>query len=186
MLFKEFFHQRKEELLKEKRVHGGDDPSNPGLNHLSGLVDLIHYCKPKSVVEIGSNRGLSTEMFLLHCQRVVAIDPWEDRNVHTEFLERCGFYPNLEWHRQYSYQGLGVDLESVDMVYIDGLHDYWSVYNDIKIAQQVIKKGGWFAGHDYVKENPPVNTDVPRAVLDVFGREPEKVFEDTSWIMRNE
>lgn len=183
MWFSSFKKERIESLKMTPRVLGGNDPKNPGLNFVEGLLDLIAYCKPKSVVEIGVNTGVSTECFLLNCQFVGAIDPHENPAAHNEFMLRCSAYPNLDYHRQYSYQGLGVPNHSVDMVYIDGMHDYWSVYNDIKIAETVLKKGGWLAGHDYVKDDPS-NTEVPKAVLELFGKEPDKVFSDTSWIIK--
>lgn len=179
----EYKAQRLKELLKEPRVLGGDDPKNPGLNYVQGLLALIHECKPKYVVEIGSFEGVSTECFLLNCKEVTVIDPWLDENVFKTFMFRVGSYPNLTGYRQYSVAGLMVPPHSVDMVYIDGSHFYDAVIQDIELARLAVKEGGYVAGHDYVKDDA-VNTEVPKAVLEAFGREPDKVFEDTSWIIK--
>ncbi len=40
--------------------------------------------------------------------------------------------------------------ESIDFIYVDAVHDYCSVSNDMKTYYPVLKCGGKFAGHDYV------------------------------------
>lgn len=51
---------------------------------ISGLVDLIAFCKEISdipisfLVEIGSYVGDSTKVFAMNFDKVVAIDPWEN------------------------------------------------------------------------------------------------------------
>ena len=39
--------------------------------------------------------------------------------------------------------------EMFDFVYIDGLHDYKSVYEDLTCVFSKVKSGGVIAGHDY-------------------------------------
>jgi hypothetical protein len=41
--------------------------------------------------------------------------------------------------------------ESLDFIYIDGNHSYESVKEDMNIWFPKLKKGGLFAGHDYLK-----------------------------------
>jgi predicted O-methyltransferase YrrM len=177
MNFHEFGSQRLNELLAEERTPGGGHPAYPGLNNVSGLIDLIQYAKPRSVLEIGSCTGVSTEIFLLHCAKVVAVDSWEGKwsKAHDQFMARVGAYPHLGIMRGRSPEILA-DLPdgSFDLVYIDGAHDHSSVCADIDGSKRLAKH--WMAGHDYVHMD-----GVIQAVSDNFGI--PKVFSDTSWLI---
>lgn len=163
----------------------GDDPSH-ALDNPSGLIDLVQFAQPKSVLEIGCARGVSTEVFLLHCDRVVAVDPWENVPEHFEaFMARCGGYPNLFIVRGASPQALSGDFPfnpPFDMVYVDAVHVYQPLIDDVRAAFPLIADDGWIAGHDYW---PELNgDDVVPAVDALFGAGNFKVFSDGSWLIR--
>lgn len=164
--------------LDELRAHtrNGTDGVD---QKIDGLLDLIAHAKPASVIEIGSDYGVSTEVFLLHCARVVAVDPWPDEAIYQSFIARCGGYPNLEIVRGRSPEALNaMPAATFDLCYIDGDHGYVSVNCDIVAGIPLVRNGGWMAGHDY-------NTfhAVSFNVRQFFGR-PEMVFSDGSWIVR--
>ena len=50
---------------------------------------------------------------------------------------------------------------SLDLIYIDGDHDYSGVKSDLMLSYDKIKNGGYICGHDYVS---PVFDGVVRAV----------------------
>ncbi len=78
--FREFQQARVNSLLATKRcVYPGDDADVH--NFLPGLAELILQAQPRAVIEIGCDRGVSTELFLLTTARVVAVDPWESRGL---------------------------------------------------------------------------------------------------------
>jgi hypothetical protein len=52
------------------------------------------------------------------------------------------------------------NLQSIDFVYLDALHDYKSVKADIAAWWPRIRKGGILAGHDYTDEIGHVKTAV--------------------------
>src|SRR5689334_8405708 len=186
MTFGEFALARLDALRTEERVPGGGISAYPGMNHVGGLIDLVLYAKPRSVLEIGSHRGVSTEVFLLHCSRVVAVDSWEGiteppgwGRFYDEFLYRVGAYPSLHVVRGRSPQALEqFEDHEFDLVYIDGEHDEASVRADINGARRLVKPGGWLAGHDYVP-----NSDVERVVTAEAPGE-IKLFADTSWLTK--
>jgi hypothetical protein len=146
-------------------------------NFVGGLLELIVHAKPKAVIEIGSDRGVSTEMFLLTTARVVAVDPWEHQPYYQEFIERCGAYPQLEICRGKSPDALEKFGAEFDLCYVDAAHDYESVRRDILTCTKVVKSQGWLAGHDYHQP------EVERAVLSVIDN--PTVFRDGSWLARN-
>jgi hypothetical protein len=73
-------------------------------------------------------------------------------------------------------------------VYIDGLHDYGSVKQDIAAWWPKVKVGGFIGGHDY--HDVVMNSDfkVKMAVQEFMSGTPSAVdlrlFADTSWIVR--
>jgi hypothetical protein len=72
--FREFQKARVDELLKTKQsLYPGDTADVH--NFLPGLVELILQARPQSVIELGSDRGVATELFLLTTARAVAVDP---------------------------------------------------------------------------------------------------------------
>ena len=166
--------RRLEQLKLEWRHQSG--PRSPN-NQIGGLLDLIAYCKPQSVLEIGSHYGVSTEAFLLYCNRVVAVDPWEERQFYAQFLARCSAYPGFAVVRGVSPAALTMFApRSFDLCYVDGQHDYDSVFADIKACRPLAIR--WIAGHDL---HMPT---VQQAVTDIFGADhPCTVFSDHSWVV---
>jgi predicted O-methyltransferase YrrM len=199
---------RLDELRKTPRC--GDDTDNP-VDTTPGLIDMVREAQPRRVLELGSNRGVSTEVFLLLCEEVVAVDPWEDfpevsyasdhvegeeaqadflnmrRTNGQQFLDRCGAYPNLTIVRDYSPNAqLAMAAKYTgyfDMVYIDAVHEYQPVVDDIRASWPLVREGGWIAGHDYVLADGDANKVIP-AVDFMFGQGNVKVFADSSWLIR--
>lgn len=82
--------------------------------------------------------------------------------------------------------------EELDLVYIDAVHDYENLSQDIRDWYPKVKPGGFIGGHDYDPDKFP---GVVRAVQEAFPRVdrqweqteqagPDMVFTDTSWIKR--
>ena len=69
--------------------------------------------------------------------------------------------------------------EGVDLVYIDGYHNYSAACTDIKLALPLVKETGYITGHDYYMD------DVALAVKDEITVEPE-IFPDTSWLIKKQ
>lgn len=159
-----------------------------------GLLDMIKELgetKDKVMVEIGSFIGESTVIFAEHFKKVIAIDPFMDnydpedttskfnfRDVFMEYKRRTNSCINVETLIKTSDDALK-DLQGkkFDFIYIDGIHQYQNVLDDIKNYLPLVKEGGIIGGHDY---GGPWK-GVQKAVDEVFGK-PDKVFKDTSWI----
>jgi len=141
-----------------------------------------------TIVEIGVYLGRSTAALATGMAddsgRVYGIDTWqggpaERDKWHPEFVTVEGqdtYY--LEALK--NLHGLPVTLIrapserayvlfnniKIDMLFIDGGHDYNSVFRDIQLYQQYMAEGGLISGHDYNGNWP----DVIRAVNDSFGK----------------
>jgi hypothetical protein len=144
------------------------------------LQEVYEGVRPRRVLEIGCYIGVSTEFWLLHCEQVIAVDPWPIPEVRRAFLNRCGHYPNLTRLQGKSPEAFicRKDFHSLDMVYVDGDHSYAAVLNDIYATAPMLRMGGTMAGHDYYLP------DVRRAVHEVFSGGPDAVYSDGSWSVR--
>lgn len=170
-LFSEFKQLRLTELLQEQW----------GRERIPDLKEVYEIARPRSVLEIGCYQGVSTEFWLLHCRRVVAVDPWPDHAVYRRFLARCGHYPNLEMVRGYSPSAVENSVTGpFDMVYIDGDHSYEAVKRDIAVAK--LAGTTWIAGHDHGGNCPGVDQAVKE--INTLGR--GLFCSDGSWLVRLE
>ncbi len=176
MTFREFQKARVDALLTTKRcLYQGD--ATDVHNFLPGLVELILRTRPRTVIEIGSDRGVSTELFLLTAARVVAVDPWDNQRTFEEFVDRCAAYPHLEICRGKSPEALDRFGPEFDLCYIDADHSYEAVQRDILACTRIVKPDGWLAGHDYHQ------AQVERAVLSII--DAPIAFRDGSWLAIN-
>jgi len=158
-----------------------------------GLLELINQLPTDIVMgEVGCYAGESTRLFLKSgkVKKMYAIDPWEngydERDPASKsdmVLVENTFDVNVKGYdvvkMKMSITEAIKDLPLLDVIYIDGDHQYDAVLNDITLAIDVVKKNGIIAGHDYRKENPIV-----MAVKLIFGK-PDMVFSDSSWLCRN-
>ena len=163
-----------------------------------GLTDLIKELGDNSnkiMIEIGSFVGESTVLFAQSFKKVIAVDPFqpdydpadptsylfEFNNVYQTYLERTGDHKNIQTIVSTSDQALDVlQGQEFDFIYLDGLHTYEGVKNDIINYLPLVKKGGVIGGHDYTNQIEHL-VGVYEAVNEMFGK-PDKVFKDNSWI----
>lgn len=164
----------------------------------TGLQDMINHTNltDASMIEIGCYMGDSTKIFAESGKftKIYAIDPWspgyDNRDpasssdfeyVETAFDQFVNEYDIVEKIKMTSNAAFSkFDNQSVDLVYIDGDHRGEAVKADIKNYRNIIRPGGFLAGHDWLTK------EVQAAILEVMGREPDKTFEDRSWIYKLE
>ncbi len=113
-----------------------------------------------TVVEIGSHQGRST-VILAHAARlvggrVVAIDPFcktrlfAGPDVQRQFeknLARAGLADTVELRVEYSTRARPQWSERIDLLYIDGKHDYWTFSDDLRWSRWLAPGGDIFV-HD--------------------------------------
>lgn len=161
-----------------------------------GLLDLASEFPENTIMaEIGSYAGESIELFFKsgRVKQIFAIDPWKGNYnyatspqisdfvlVENAFDERIK-NKNVVKLKMTMKEALDSDLlPELDVVYIDGNHEYNCVLEDIKLSLQKIKSGGIICGHDYAYRGHP---DVERAVNTVFEK-PDRIFSDHSWMVK--
>jgi len=158
-----------------------------------GLLKMIKYIQEKygntkemTIMEIGSWTGVSSEIFANHFKTVLCIDPWDStigintqynmKEVEKIFDDKRNKYINIIKIKKTSFEAFKIyDGVIIDIVYIDGAHDYKNVKQDIFLWKDYCKI---IAGHDYWKDRFP---GVIKAVDEILGK-PDRIFPDTSWI----
>lgn len=167
-----------------------------GLVDYVDLLENMFYFKNKTMIEIGSYQGESTEKFANLFGKVYAIDPWENgydpsdissyitdmKLVESAFDERIKKYPNIIKIKSKSEDVLPTFPEKVDFVYIDGIHKYDYILQDLHNASKISK---YIGGHDW---GWPGLLDAIKNFLkvDTLDNQPICVCKDSSWIINKQ
>jgi predicted O-methyltransferase YrrM len=169
-------------------------------NQKRGLQDLIEHTKRTGlvVIEIGSYTGESADIFLSsgRVSKIYCVDPWENgydntdpasyqvsmNLVENEFDIRTARYSekvvkikNTSSNALEHFISNGV---TVDLVYIDGNHQAEYVKRDILNYLNLLKPGGFMAGHDWQA------SWIRTTISEVLQRNPDRIFQDYSWIYK--
>lgn len=162
-----------------------------------GLLDLIKELgdvSDKTMIEIGSFIGESTIIFAKHFKHVIAIDPFlpdydpmdptsrfDFDEVFQEFKDRIEEEKDkVTIIRMKSDDAVPLLKDKYDFIYIDGLHTYQGVKQDIINYLPLVKEGGVIGGHDYGTPHHHL-LGVTKAVDEIL-EQPNKRFKDGSWI----
>lgn len=130
--------------------------------HYKPLSDLINERNYKSVIEIGTAYAGNAFHLLSTTQieSLICIDPYkfypampgfvcqEEYDTLFQFAKnRLKFLP-AEFIRLSSKEAFGI-LEPVDLVFLDGSHDYEDVKWELENYCNLVNPGGILAGHDW-------------------------------------
>jgi hypothetical protein len=160
-------------------------------NQITGLIGMINSItkiKPQisTLVEIGSHLGESTTIFLAYEQikKMYCIDPWNQNPIYEQTFD-TRLKPFIESGKciklkEFSKEGSEKFLDnSIDMLYIDGNHEYEYVKLDIDTWYPKITNKGILSGHDYTDAHPgtklAIDEFVNKKKLELY------VFSDSSW-----
>jgi len=162
------------------------------------LAELINEENLKVGYEIGVYKGDTMGRILERCPDIEwhGVDPWvvcpeytvahsgmvwdhdanyeKSKEIQEQYGERCIL------HRATSVDAAEeVEDESIDIIFIDGLHTYDGVMEDITAWFPKIKPEGYICGHDY--NGPPRHQGVTDAVNECFGVDNINVDADLVW-----
>jgi len=177
-------------LLEEPRMF--DCEAERAVNNCKGLLPLAEKALTKDsvMVELGSFAGVSTDLFARYAKTVHAVDLWttypERGEEATMQKSEDMFDLVVKDHSNINkIKGSSLDVhadfenESVDFVYIDSLHTYQHVKQEISNWLPKIKKTGYIGGHDFVDI-----IGVRNAVLENFEESRIEVYGDGSWLVK--
>lgn len=185
--------KRLEELKQIHRMHD----NYPGdVSYASGLIEMIerYFEKDFKICEIGSYRGVSSEVFAIFCKTVFCVDIWDgNRNdlsaYNMPYTDKHPLSPEEEFdimNQEYSniikLKAYSVDAcqnfsnDTLDAIYIDGDHSFDGFTQDIKNWAPKVKLDGYVSGHDWSLINQWIDPFVDREKCHVFS--------DDSWIFK--
>jgi len=171
---------------------------------LSGLMLSQGY---KTFVEVGCKEGRTTGHILkiVPDSRVTAIDPWITQDATTDKTKEtyadwdfkkieAEFNANIAGNedrcmmlRKTSEDAVNFDVfdddrpdwKGIDLIFIDALHDYEHVKQDIALWWPKVKIGGVLSGHDFNHRWPGCE----RAVAEAFDLMQVGVGPDSVWFV---
>ena len=180
---------------KKLRVPNGKQSN--GLNEL--IDDMLKIREISNFVEIGSYAGESTIMFANKFidAKIYCIDPWNDMDIVEYVIENIDIgkytkpssieyifdentknFNNITKIKLTSEEASSqFEDNSLDMVYIDGLHTAKYIAIDLEKWMPKLKSGGIISGHDYTSKFRKYTKYIYR----YFGGPPDKVYQDKSW-----
>lgn len=133
------------------------------LRNRRALIYFIKGLKFKIGAEVGVRTGQFSKFILENTDMILySIDPWEDNQELSNANEVYNFAVNLLkpfGERSIMVKGYSPKIctnfqdNSLDFVYIDGLHTYEAVKSDLEAWCDKVRVGGIISGHDYCKED---------------------------------
>jgi len=149
----------------------------------AGLINLCLtfplWMRNSKMIEIGSHIGESANIFSLFFNEVHCVDPHENNDTYLTFMRNTHSRNIYLHHRTGDDAVIDFPNEKYSFVYIDAVHDYEHVKQDVKNYYPKIIEGGFIGGHDY--DIGAENAGVRKAVNEIFG-EPDYAFVDASWL----
>lgn len=129
------------------------------------IPKLIGGIKNPVGVEIGVAEGFTTEHLLKNVEGLTlyGVDPYEDyidwdnnlvnsKKNKEETLSKVSGYKNFFLYETTSDDAVDkFENESLDFVFVDGLHTYEQVLKDCRNYYPKLKVGGYLIGHDYTR-----------------------------------
>ncbi|SDX11443.1 Methyltransferase domain-containing protein [Marininema mesophilum] len=107
------------------------------------ILPIFLVFKPKNIVEIGADVGYNTSKILEYCKdsgaQLTVIDPYPRFNEE----EMKKMHPYLSVEKILSLKALN-NLEDYDAILIDGDHNWYTVYHELKLVEQKSLKEGKF------------------------------------------
>jgi hypothetical protein len=114
------------------------------------MEPLFEAARPRLIVEVGAGQGRTTEKLLEFAAAngsvVHVIDPEPEQGFEPEQLKR-EHGERFVFHRMTSHDALRSvpELDEMDVVLIDGDHNWYTVYNELKLlAERTVARGRSF------------------------------------------
>ena len=176
-----------------------------GFHHRATFIKMMALAwgvEVKAFAEVGVYRGVNAQILQALFQEALMylIDPWqiysdylsveampmtrqneEMEKAYAEVVGKFALNPKVEIIRKTSLEASKRFSKELDLVFIDGNHEYAYVKEDIQIWSSKVRAGGILAGHDY---DPQLFPDVVRAVNEAFPKD-LVVGDDATWLVLN-
>lgn len=144
---------------------------------------------PNTIVEVGVFRGETSVLLrkFFPQTKLFLVDPWrvdlfdDGQTIATKFPTQrewndihasvCVTFlkdPSTKILRMSSSEAAFIMPSFLDLVFVDAIHSYEAVMDDIKWWLPKVRTGGVLCGHDYIKKWPGVKKAVNESLSDQF------------------
>jgi len=141
----------------------------------------------KDVLEVGSFKGLSSYCLATTAKSLLCVDTFkadgggqtQTGDTLAEYLSAVSRFNNVEYIPDTSFNASKIVSEMFDVIFIDAMHDYENIKNDIAYWLPKLKTPGLMLLHDYQQGFP----GIVQAVNEAFGQ-PSQVVHTLAVIQR--
>ena len=127
-------------------------------NDLELLFNLLGDFHPKNILEIGTWKGFSAEVWIrgFAPENFITIEIEKEKIKEYDVNSRPGYqsWYDCDSHDTDTYDIVKIYLPEIDFLFIDGDHSYDGVVTDWKLYSPLVKKGGVVVFHDVVYTSP--------------------------------
>jgi predicted O-methyltransferase YrrM len=160
------------------------------------LIDILVKMKMINVIEIGVLNGTNIMTLARKFPNIhfTGVDPYDSKlewnklydNISqdemdfrfNQIITKASKFCNINILREQSIKASeSFSDESIDLVFIDAIHTYEAVINDIMVWLPKIKNGGVLCGHDYCVSS----FGVIMAVNELLGVDNVRIGADNTW-----
>ena len=110
---------------------------------------LVNHMKPKIVVDLGTNTGCSAIAFAgPNIGTIHTVDKFDNKQVYMEALDNVSYVKNVVVHKS-KFSDLAENWKkSIDILHIDGDHEFESTNEDCRLWIPKVDKNGIVLIHD--------------------------------------
>ncbi|MEE1612153.1 O-methyltransferase [Microvirga sp. CF3016] len=149
---------------------------NPGDRR--AIYSLVMSLRPQNVLEIGTYIGTSAIYMAAALQRLhgnrrlTTVDifdvnhpkqgAWKDVGLSTppaECAKALGLSEHVQFHVGASQDFMRETDERYDLIFLDGDHDAWAIYEELSLALPLLQKDGIILLHDFYPGGKPIRSD---------------------------
>jgi predicted O-methyltransferase YrrM len=160
-------------LYREGELNMGVNPGDR-----RAIYSLIMFLRPKRVLEVGTHIGTSAIYIAAALKRLqeggtlTTIDIFDVNDPKQGAWQRVGlpkgptgcakdlgFAEQIEFRRGASQDYMKTTGERYDLIFLDGDHDAWAVYEELSLAMPLLQKDGTILLHDFYPSGKPIRSD---------------------------
>lgn len=180
----------KTKTAKQRFLDGDDYLLRSSSRQIAGFIQFCETCQQlvseANYLEIGSWVGESALMIgsFKFVKSITSID--QCSLIVDEYYKNLSCLNKFIRHINKKSCDAVVDIcdDSIDILYVDGSHEYDEVKQDLLDYYPKVKHGGVIGGHDYNPKGFPGVVQAVDEFCEEFGLTIDYKFIDTSWIIK--
>jgi predicted O-methyltransferase YrrM len=166
-------HRAISTLYREGELNMGVNPGDR-----RAIYSLVMSLRPQRVLEIGTHIGTSAIYIAAALKRLqqggklTTIDIFDVNDPKQGAWQRVGlptgptgcakdlgFAEQIEFRRGSSQDYMKAAQERYDLIFLDGDHDAWAVYEELSLALPLLQRDGTILLHDFYPDGKPVRSN---------------------------